>query len=216
MSLPILYSFRRCPYAIRARMALAYAGIACELREVSLKHKPTAMLEISPKGTTPVLQLPNGKVLAESLDIMQWAVAQSDPDGWLNLHPLALANSNDLIERSDREFKQNLDRYKYAVRFPAEPMAAYRSRGEVYLQELETLLQQQQFLMAAYITLADIAIFPFVRQFAHVDLAWFEHSSYVHLQKWLKYHEESALFNHVMQKYPVWASDQPVAILNGL
>lgn len=216
MSLPILYSFRRCPYAIRARMALAYAGIVCELREVSLRRKPAAMLEISPKGTTPVLQLLNGCVLEESLDIMYWAMAQHDPDSWAVLDRVSLTMAQDLIIVNDREFKQNLDRYKYFQRFPESPQTVYRSQAEIYLQTLESLLQKHQFLLSDRITLADVAIFPFIRQFAHVDLAWFESAPYKYLRQWLNWHEASELFQHVMPKLEVWEPEQPIIFLTAL
>ncbi len=209
MNLPILYSFRRCPYAIRARMALAYAGISCELREVSLKNKPEAMLAISPKGTTPVLQLSNGLVLEESLDIMYWALDQNDPDGWLALPPAALQLSKDLIATNDLKFKVDLDRYKYYNRFPEESQEVYRRYGETYLQILESQLQQHQFLLAERITLADVAIFPFIRQFAYVDWNWFQSSHYQYLQQWLNWHENRSLFQQVMQKIPVWSLSNP-------
>lgn len=203
MNLPILYSFRRCPYAIRARMALAYAGISCELREVSLKNKPEAMLAISPKGTTPVLQLSNGLVLEESLDIMDWALKQNDSEGWLALSDTALELSKDLIATNDLKFKVHLDHYKYYNRFPEEQQEVYRSWGEIYLQTLEKQLQHHQFLLAEHITLADVAIFPFIRQFAYVDWNWFQSSHYQYLQRWLNWHENSRLFQQVMLKTPV-------------
>lgn len=209
MNLPILYSFRRCPYAIRARMALAYAGIVCELREISLRNKPAAMLAISPKGTTPVLQLSNGCILEESLDIMYWATEQNDPEGWSELEEASLTMGKELIAINDLEFKLYLDRYKYAIRFPEEPQAVYRNRAEAFLQTLDNLLQQHQFLLSDRMSLIDAAIFPFVRQFAHVDLEWFQSSPYARLQQWLSWHEASELFQHVMQKIPVWLPKQP-------
>jgi glutathione S-transferase len=195
----VLYSFIRCPYAIRARMALRYAGIDYELREVSLKNKPPEMVAISPKGTTPVLQLANGKVLDESLDIIYWAVAQNDPAGWQDFAPQLLELGDNLILQNDTEFKQNLDRYKYYVRF-TEPQAFYRSHAEPYLQTLDKLLQQHRFLLGDRPSVADIAIFPFVRQLAQVDLAWFEDSPYQALLKWLNFYKSSALFLQVMAK----------------
>jgi len=205
--LPILYSFRRCPYAIRARMALAYAGINYELREVSLRHKPAEMLAISPKGTTPVLQLPDGRVLEESLDIMRWSIEQHDPDHWDHDRELG----NHLIATNDREFKQNLDRYKYFNRFPEEPMEVHRRRAEADLLKLEELLQQRLFLLSDRISLTDVAIFPFVRQFAHVDWEWFQHQPYQHLQRWLHWHESSELFQNAIQKVEIW-SPTPVPL----
>jgi glutathione S-transferase len=213
MSAHILYSFRRCPYAIRARMALAYAGIVCELREVSLRCKPAEMLAISPKGTTPVLQLANGCILEESLDIMYWATQQNEPEGWAEFEDTSLRMRQKLIAINDLEFKQNLDRYKYFQRFPEAPQEVYRCQAEVYLQTLESLLQQHQFLLYDRLSIADVAIFPFVRQFAHVDLEWFESAPYKYLQQWLSWHEASQLFQHVMQKHEVWQPEQPVVFL---
>lgn len=217
MCLPILYSFRRCPYAIRARMALAYAEITYELREVSLKNKPKEMLEISPKGTTPVMQIfdasQNFMVLEESLDIMRWALQQNDPLNWGNLSDDDLAIANQLITTNDREFKQALDRYKYANRFPEQSPEFYRQQAEEFLKILEQKLcdhsqsVNNQFLMGDRQTLVDVAVFPFVRQFAYVDIEWFNASSYLNLQRWLRWHESSVLFELVMQKFPVWESE---------
>jgi len=199
MRLPVLYSFIRCPYAIRARMSLLYAGIKYELREVSLKNKPPEMLSISPKGTTPVLQLGDGRVLEESLDIMDWALDQNDPDGWLRFSQEQLELEQTLITHNDSDFKQALDRYKYHIRF-TEPQSTYREQAEIYLQKLDQLLQTHKFLLGDRPAMADIAIFPFVRQFAHVDLQWFENSHYQALGNWLKYYKSSALFLRAMEK----------------
>ena len=217
MCLPILYSFRRCPYAIRARMALAYADIRYELREISLKNKPKEMLKISPKGTTPVMQIfdasQNFMVLEESLDIMRWALKQHDPLHWGNLSDEDLAIANQLISTNDREFKQALDRYKYANRFPERSPEFYRQQAEEFLQVLEGRLCENskfvngQFLMGDRQTFADVAIFPFVRQFAYVDIELCNSSAYLHLQRWLRWHETSALFELVMQKFPLWESE---------
>ena len=221
MQLPILYSFRRCPYAIRARLGLAYAGISYELREVSLKNKPREMLNISPKGTTPVLQIFSNpiaenpsqdlRILEESLDIMDWAIAQNDPLNWQDLPPESVAIAKHLIETNDCEFKQALDRYKYANRFPESP-EFYRQQGGKFLQVLEAQLQNHNFLIGDRQTNADFAIFPFVRQFAHVDLNWFEASDYKHLQQWLTLHETSEIFELVMQKVAVWNPEQEAIV----
>jgi glutathione S-transferase len=220
MRLPILYSFRRCPYAIRARMALAYAAVSYELREVSLKNKPQEMLDISPKGTTPVMQIfagHDGKeedfiVLEESLDIMNWALQQDDPLNWRDLPEPSIAIAKQLINTNDREFKIALDRYKYPNRFPEKSQTDYRQQAEEFLQVLELQLRSQtdaaqSFLICDRQTLADIAIFPFVRQFAYVDTDWFQSSSYERLKQWLKWHEASAMFELVMQKFPVWTPE---------
>lgn len=197
--LPILYSYRRCPYAMRARMALSYAGIPVEIREISLKQKPAHMLQVSPKGTVPVLVLPDGQVIEQSLEIMHWALQQHDADGWLSADPQHAAQ---LIAENDGSFKQHLDRYKYAIRFPEYSAEHYRAQGELFLAKLEQHLQQSTFLAGDVISLADIAIFPFIRQFAAVDHDWFESTGYIKLQSWLQHLVESALFKRVMVKYP--------------
>lgn len=202
--LPILYSYRRCPYAMRARMALSYAGIPVEIREISLKDKPAHMLQVFPKGTVPVLVLPGGQVIDQSLEIMQWALQQHDADGWLSADPQHAAL---LIAESDGSFKQNLDRYKYAVRFPQHSAADYRQQGELFLAKLELQLQQSSFLLGNAISLADIAIFPFIRQFAAVDDGWFESSDYIKLKLWLKHLVESELFSRVMAKYQTYTDE---------
>jgi glutathione S-transferase len=199
--LPILYSYRRCPYAMRARMALSYAGIAVEIREISLKHKPAHMLQVSPKATVPVLVLPSGEVIDQSLEIMQWALQQHDADGWLSADP---QHSALLIAENDGSFKQSLDHYKYAVRFPQHSAQDYRQQGELFLAKLELHLQQNSFLLGNAISLADIAIFPFIRQFAAVDNHWFEATDYNKLKCWLQQLLDSALFTRVMVKYPTF------------
>ena len=202
---PVLYSFRRCPYAMRARMALSYSGIRVELREVVLRDMPATLLGCSPKGTVPVLLLKDGRVIDESLDIMRWALAARDPDHWLLVDAATqLADINALIDRNDRYFKQQLDRYKYAERYPEQPAVEYRRAGELFLQQLEQRLAGAAWLCAGRMTLADVAIFPFVRQFAFVDKPWFDAAPYPRLQAWLDGLLESALFQGVMQKYPQW------------
>jgi len=203
MTLPILYSYRRCPYAMRARMALKYAGIAVEIREISLRDKPAHLLEISPKGTVPVLATAHGAVLEQSLDIMHWALQQNDPDGWLVADA---AQTQQLITENDTSFKQALDRYKYAIRFPEQAMEDYRALGEVFLAKLEQQLSRTDFLMGAKLTLADIAIFPFIRQFSAVDAVWFASANYPKLKAWLNLMLSSTLFNSIMDKHPVYAA----------
>ncbi len=202
--LPILYSYRRCPYAMRARMALSYAEIPVEIREISLKQKPAHMLQVSPKGTVPVLVLPDGQVIEQSLEIMQWALQQKDADGWLSADP---QHATLLITENDGSFKESLDRYKYAVRFPQHSAEDYRQQGELFLAKLERHLQQSAFLLGNAMGMADVAIFPFIRQFAAVDDAWFETTGYVKLKLWLQHLVESALFQQVMVKYPVFTDE---------
>jgi glutathione S-transferase len=201
MALPILYSYRRCPYAMRARMAICAARIAVEVREISLREKPPHLLQISPKGTVPVLQLPDGTVLEQSLDIMQWALAQNDPQGWLNADPEAV---NALITINDGDFKKALDRYKYPDRYPEHTQAFYREQGEPFLQRLEAALGEHDYLLGDKPSMADVAIFPFIRQFAAVDAEWFARSPYPKLRVWLEGWLESPLFAQVMQKFPTY------------
>ena len=195
-----LYSFRRCPYAMRARMALRYADVPVEIVEVSLKDKPAQMLALSPKGTVPVLDA-DGVVIDESLQIMRWALAQNDPDDWLLAgDSFAALWTEKLIEGNDQIFKTALNRYKYAERYPEQPMEAYRAEGGLFLQKLDELLEGREYLLADHQSLADIALLPFVRQFAHVDREWFAQTPYVRLQAWLQRFLESALFTSIMKK----------------
>lgn len=211
MPLPILYSYRRCPYAMRARAALIAAGISVELREVELRNKPAAMLSASPKGSVPVLLLPDGKVIDESWDIMLWALRQHDPLAWSGQDGRHIQAALPLVIENDTEFKRNLDRYKYPDRFPEHPQSAYRSACEQFLQQLERRLRATPFLLGANFTLADIALLPFVRQFAAVDSAWFANAPYPALQAWLEKFTSSELFSTVMQKFPVWQpGNEPV------
>ena len=194
MTEPVLYSFRRCPYAMRARLALRYSGIPLSIVEVSLKAKPAEMLAASPKGTVPVLVCADGSVIEQSLDIMHWALARHDPDNWLQPGCAAL------IEENDTRFKMLLDRYKYAIRYPEYPMEYYRGQGAVFLQRLEDLLAQTPYLCGAALSLADVALAPFVRQFAHVNREWFAGTPYRRLQAWLQRFLDSPLFIAVMAK----------------
>jgi len=189
-NLPVLYSFRRCPYAIRARMALIYAGISVEIQEVELKSKPEHLLAISPKGIVPVLQLTNGAVIEESLDIMHWALAQNDPEYWLHVS----VEADRLIKWNDGDFKYYLDRYKYADRYTDFPQEHYRQRTEVFLTELEARLMNSRYLCSDHFSLADAAIFPFIRQLAGADSDWFRASVYLALKNgWKRYWQQSYL-----------------------
>ncbi len=202
--LPIIYSFRRCPYAIRARMAITYAAIPVELREILLRDKPEAMLAVSPKGTVPVLITLDSNVIDESLDVMHWAVRHNDPDGWLDFDEEEKPKMRALIETNDGEFKYYLDRYKYSVRYPEHPIENYRENAERFLIDLNSRLQQSDFLFGSCISFADIAIFPFIRQCSKVDLPWFQQTRYSALQAWLAGFEQSELFLSVMKKYKPW------------
>ena len=199
---PVLYSFRRCPYAMRARLAIENAAIIVELREVVLRDKPQQLLDISPKGTVPVLQLADDRVIEESLEIMSWALSLNDNDNWLN--DGELTDIQQLIEWNDNVFKYYLDRYKYADRYPENSALFYREKAEVFIAELEQRLLQYEFLCGERCTLADMAIFPFIRQFSNVDQDWFQASKYQKLNTWLDQHLRSDLFAAVMVKYSAW------------
>lgn len=205
MFLPILYSFRRCPYAMRARLALQVAGLAVEHREIALKNKPAEMLRASPKGTVPVLVLADGTVLEESLDIMRWALGRNDPLGWLGGDDAHRQDAWDLIARNDGAFKFHLDRYKYPHRYGLADGLAHRKLARAFLNTLQDRLAIQDFLGDARFGLADSAIAPFVRQFAHTDPAWFAAQAWGHLAQWLQDFEVSAAFVRVMEKHPLWA-----------
>ena len=200
MADPVLYSFRRCPYAMRARLALAVSGTRGELREVRLSAKPEAMLAVSPKGTVPVLVLPEGTVLDESLDIMHWALANRDPEGWLE------RDDAELIAQNDGSFKHDLDRYKYPGRHGADPQA-HRESGLAFLREIDARIATVGQLCGPARGLADAAIMPFVRQFAAVDREWFGALALPHLQGWLAGHLASDLFEAVMLRVSPWSPD---------
>lgn len=209
-SLHRLYSFRRCPYAMRARLGLLFAELQVELREIVLRNKPAQMLAMSPKGTVPVLQLCDGTVIEESREIMVWALEQHDPQGLLDAQVLQQANA--LIDQNDNEFKHWLDRYKYADRHLEMTQAEYRQRGEVFLQVLEELLAHNPFLLGDKVTVADIGIMPFVRQFAHVDRDIFYTLPYPNLQRWLDHWLEHPLFLLAMTKFKPWQEGDEVVV----
>lgn len=203
MTPPVLYSFRRCPYAMRARLALAASGQRCELREVELKRKPPEMLAASPKGTVPVLVLADGTVIDQSLDIMRWALAAHDPLRWLQP-----GDTEALVAACDDHFKPQLDRYKYPGRFADAVQAEAREQGARFLRELEARLAASAFLLGADASLADAALMPFVRQYAMVEPAWFEAQPWPRLRAWLADWIASPLFDSVMRKNPPWRSGE--------
>ena len=209
-SYPCLYSFRRCPYAMRARLGILFAELQVELREITLKNKPPQMLAISPKGTVPVLQLLDGTVIEESREIMIWALAQRDSQGLLNAETLLEANA--LIDKNDNEFKYWLDRYKYADRHLEMSQTEYRQQGEVFLQLLEELLTKNSYLLGENITIADIGIMPFVRQFAHVNRDVFYSLPYINLQRWLQNWLQHPLFLQAMTKFQPWQEKDDVVV----
>ncbi|MFW5451221.1 MAG: glutathione S-transferase [Methylophagaceae bacterium] len=203
----VLYSFRRCPYAMRARLAIANSTIKVELREVVLKNKPQTLRDISPKATVPVLLTADKTVIDESLDIMLWALNQSDPDNWLS------DINNELIANNDGEFKHWLDRYKYADRYPEQSEYYYRQQAEKMLVILEQQLAENGCLVSAKLSLTDMAIFPFIRQFAFVDKAWFDSTPYPHVKTWLTSLIDSSLFRTIMVKYPAWQQGDELILL---
>lgn len=204
MNYPILYSFRRCPYAMRARLALAYSGIDYEHREILLKNRPDELYALSPKGTVPVLQLNDGTVIDESIDVMKWALAQSDPEYWYTEN---IEVQNSLIDQNDGDYKKWLDKYKYHVRFKDGSYEEYQyAIGEI-LRAYESILSKSSYLCGHKVTLADMALFPFIRQGAHVDLDWFN-AQFPKLSTWLKIFKESELFETIMKKYTVWKSGE--------
>jgi glutathione S-transferase len=202
----LLYSFRRCPYAMRARLALRVSGVAYEHREVALKAKPAAMLAASPQGTVPVLCLSTGEVLAQSLDIMLWALHHNDPQAWLPDTPQAWAFTHDGIELNDGEFKVHLDRYKYPQRFGLTDGLAHREQASALLMRWQQRLQTQAYLSGPQWGLLDVCVAPFVRQFARTDRAWFEAQAWPQLAQWLSAFEASEDFVAVMHKHPLWVS----------
>jgi glutathione S-transferase len=211
--MPILYSLRNCPYAMRARIGIHKAQLQIDLREVNLKQKPAEMIAASAKGTVPILVLDNEQppptVIDESLDVMLWALAKNDPDNLL--HPFdrsALPKMLVLIRLFDHEFKTCLNAYKAAKRYREDNVTEYRLACEVYIQELESRLAattaRQPFLMSAQESLADIALLPFIRQFAKVERQWYQQSPYPKVKQWLNYYLQSAMFTKVMAKHEFW------------
>ncbi|MDH0303763.1 glutathione S-transferase [Pseudomonas sp. GD04091] len=196
----ILYSFRRCPWAMRARLALRYAGCDVRIVEVKMKDKPAELLALSPKGTVPVLDTGDG-VLEESLDIMRWALARHDPEDWrLLADPTAAQQGEALIARNDGTFKAQVNLYKYAERYPEHSRTHYRAQAEPWLATLESLLEGRPYLLADHPSLADAALLPLMRQFAGVEPEWFAAAAYPRLRNWLQGWLESALFRAVMAK----------------
>ena len=207
--LPVLYSFRRCPYAMRARMALWIAGITVQLREVKLADKPDELIEASPKATVPVLVLADGTVIEESLAIMRWSLGQSDPEGWL------AGDDGALLDQADGPFKHHLDRYKYPSRYTHEAdhgTVDHQSQGLAILKEWDARLTESTQLCRPTRTLADIALFPFIRQFANHDRAWFDNQDLPALAPWLERHLTSDLFAAIMPKFTPWKQDKTLVL----
>lgn len=202
--IPTLYTFRRCPYCMRAHMALRYSGIRVELREVLLRDMPAEALDLSAKGTVPILQVSATEVLDESWDIVKWSLRQHDPDNWLGEDERHLLDAEMLVEINDFSFKPELDRYKYADRYPEHDQIYFRTQCVEFLEELEQRLTQHQYLLGDEHSLADTAIFPFIRQFSLVDKDWFDASPFPQLQRWLDQLIHSDLFEHIFRKHEPW------------
>jgi len=205
---PVLYSFRRCPYAMRARLALLVSGTPCEIREIKLADKPAEMIAASPKATVPVLVLPDGHVIDESLDIMRWALDRNDPEDWRARDDAALIAAN------DGPFKHHLDRYKYPERHASDPLE-HRAAGLDMLRVLETRLIAQAELCGDARGLVDAAIMPFVRQFAATDRPWFDAQPLPRLQAWLARHLASPLFAATMIRLDRWQPDNAPVLFPG-
>ena len=212
MTLPILYSFRRCPYAMRARLAIASAGYQCELREIVLRDKAPEFVEASPKATVPVLVTPDGQVVEESLDVMHLVLEEHDPEGWLAPEQGTLEDMQALVSECDGPFKLALDRYKYTTRYDDANRETEREKGSAFLRELDTRLAGSTYLFGERISLADMAIAPFVRQFANTDRAWFDAQPWPDLHRWLNEFLASDRFRAIFAKYPKWESGDEVTL----
>ena len=201
---PILWSFRRCPFAIRARLAIAASGQIVQLREIRLRDKPAAFLAASPKGTVPVIDLRDGTVIEESRDIMMWALGANDPDGWLNISQQQPDKVKTFLDNVDGPFKHDLDRYKYASRYEVSAAWQHRENGAQFLAELDWSLGSTGALSGSGLGFLDFAILPFIRQFRIADPNWFDSQPWPHLHRWLQEFLGSAAFLRVMLKYPPW------------
>ena len=208
-NLPILYSFRRCPYAMRARMAIHISDQRCELREVLLRDKPPSMLQYSAKGTVPVLILQDGKVIDESLDVIDWALNLNDPDDWQRSKDKE--KTKELIKINDGEFKYHLDRYKYSKRYDNEDPEFHRKKCLKFIESINNELNNSEYIFDDNISYADIVLLPFIRQFRIADIEWFDSLPYDNLKKWLSSFLDSSLLNSIMKKYDLWkAGDKSI------
>lgn len=216
---PILWSFRRCPYAMRARLAIKSSGIEVELREILLREKPDAFLAASKTATVPVLVQNNGQVIEESLDIMFWALQSSgDPENWLSGWQEDEAGTTAFLKQLDGPFKSDLDRYKYATRYTddnadAQQLAeTHRHSAVVFLEQIETRLQHQSYLNGTAAGLLDYAVLPFIRQFRIADINWFDEQNWPALHAWLQRFLQSKRFENIMEKYTPWREDNALVI----
>ncbi|WP_220745535.1 glutathione S-transferase [Shewanella colwelliana] len=215
-NLPIIYSLRNCPFAMRARIAIYKSQQPVLLRDIVLKDKPTEMLVVSPKGTVPVLITPNGTVIEESFEVMLWALSMSDPDDLLRSgDDEMLASMQTLIYRFDNEFKRCLENYKCAKRYSETNIIECRQACEVYIAQLEQLLTAHQYLLADRESLADIALLPFIRQFARVERQWYLQAPYPHVRQWLNRYLQSKMFSKVMTKHQLWLPNRSDLLFGG-
>lgn len=201
---PILYSFRRCPYAMRARLAIASSGVRVELREIVLRDKAPEFLATSPSATVPCLVAGDENVIDESLDIMLWALKTCDPEGWLSPAQSTLEQMLSFLEQVDGPFKRHLDRYKYDTRFPDADAGREREAASVFLREVDDRLGHQGWMFGKEPSLGDYGFLPFLRQFANVDRDWFDRQDWPRLSAYLKGFEQSERFAAVMFKYEKW------------
>ena len=207
---PTLYSFRRCPYAMRARLALRLCKIECIIREISLKAKNSEFLKVSPKGTVPVLVLPNGKVLEESLDIINWSLEQNDPNN-LKVNDEVTKKINDkYIQLFDKDFKFHLDRYKYSSRYNISNSEIHRNKARNILTEINTMLEGKDYIGGQCMSLLDISILPFVRQYRIADINWFDnHLGLRNINNWVNIFLNTEILASIMTKYKVWEKEDP-------
>ncbi|GAC29600.1 glutathione S-transferase [Brumicola pallidula] len=215
MTLPILYSLRHCPFAMRARLAIFKSQQAVELRDVKLTNKPAAMLIASAKGTVPILVVSRKQVIDESLDVMLWSLGKSDPANLLLESAGKLPDLLAFIAVYDREFKPCIERYKAAKRYHEPNLVECRQACEAYIQDLEQRLSEHDYIFGEHESIADIAIFPFIRQFAKVERQWYVQSSYLNLKRWLNRYLQSGMFNKVMTPYPIWQEGNEIVVFCG-
>ena len=209
-NLPILYSFRRCPYAMRARMAIHISSQKCEIREVLLRDKPPSMLEYSSKGTVPVLVLQSGEVIDESLDVIDWALNLNDPDNWQRSKDNE--KTKELIKINDGEFKHHLDRYKYSKRYDNEDPEFHRKKCLSFIKKVNSELQNSKYIFDDEISYIDISLLPFIRQFRIADNEWFDELPYENVKSWLSNFLNSELLKSIMYKYDLWKEGDEVTI----
>ena len=209
-NLPILYSFRRCPYAMRARMAIHISSQKCEILEVLLRDKPPSMLEYSSKGTVPVLVLQSGEVIDESLDVIEWALNLNDPDNWQRSKDNE--KTKELIKINDGEFKHHLDRYKYSKRYDNEDPEFHRKKCLSFIEKVNSELQNSKYIFDDEISYIDISLLPFIRQFRIADNEWFDELPYENVKSWLYIFLNSEILKSIMYKYDLWKEGDEVTI----